>query len=400
MSSSATETYTRAPRDEGHPHHDEYQSTSHSQHSASIGSASLGHDGPFGSLSDDTSSMQLPLMREPHPRTVALSYRWQLWPGNNRFFCGGRCMLGADLGYFCLSHAMIVLPVVAFVVSQPLPHGEGVPYANPLSFVGVQSSDGLVYSGVVAFLMLLAEALLWTAALTDPGILPRNLGECSVEGWERHIDPQTQAPYFYNAKFDTETYWDIPPEVCPRYCATCNLQKPPRSKHCSACDNCVDRFDHHCPWVGNCIGRRNYRTFTFFLAAVSLLDAALTAFTVLFFAGKYELYELDFRNVDVIIAVVLFAYGVFMLLSLGGLGAYHLNLIAINETTNEHVKGIFAADDVENPHHHGCCTNYAVLCCDETQPKSRLRPMWEEVERGSLSYGDLHQPPDGSASLN
>ena len=111
-------------------------------------------------------------------------------------------MLGADLGYFCLSHAMIVLPVVAFVVSQPLPHGEGVPYANPLSFVGVQSSDGLVYSGAVAFLMLLAEALLWTAALADPGILPRNpvQGEndpALPEGWQRHFDPETQAPYFY-----------------------------------------------------------------------------------------------------------------------------------------------------------------------------------------------------------
>ena len=48
----------------------------------------------------------------------------------------------------------------------------------------------------------LAEALLWTAALTDPGILPRNpiLGENDPslpEGWQRHFDPGTQAPYFY-----------------------------------------------------------------------------------------------------------------------------------------------------------------------------------------------------------
>ena len=130
---------------------------------------------------------------------------------------------------------------------------------------------------------------------------------------------------------------------------------------------------------------------------MSLLDAALTAFAVLFLVGKYELDELDFRNTVVIVAAILFVYGFFMLLSLGGLGSYHLNLIAINETTNEHVKGVFAA--VANPYHRGCCTNYAVLCCDETQPPSRLRPMWEEVERGSLSYGVLHQP-DGGASLN
>lgn len=111
-------------------------------------------------------------------------------------------MLGADLGYFCLSHAMIVLPVAAFVVLQPLPHGEHVLYAKPLSFVGLPTSDGWVYMGVVVFLMLLAEALLWAAALTDPGILPRNpvLGEndpALPEGWQRHFDPETQAPYFY-----------------------------------------------------------------------------------------------------------------------------------------------------------------------------------------------------------
>ena len=188
--------------DEAHPHEDQYSGASHSQHSASIGSASLGHDGPFGSVSDDTASMQMPLMREPQPPRAALSQRWELWPGNNRFFCGGRCMLGADLGYFCLSHAMIVLPVVVFVVLRPLPHGDGVLYAKPLSVVGVQASDGLAYTGVVALLALLSEALLWTAALTDPGILPRNpiLGENDPslpEGWQRHFDPGTQAPYFF-----------------------------------------------------------------------------------------------------------------------------------------------------------------------------------------------------------
>ena len=133
----------------------------------------------------------------------------------------------------------------------------------------------------------------------------------------------------------------------------------------------------------------------FFLAAVSLLDAALTASAVLFLVGEGEL---NFRKTVVVVALVLVAYGAFMLMSLGGLGSYHLNLIAINETTNEHAKGVFAA--VENPHHRGCCTNYAALCCDETQPPSRLQPMWEEVERGSLSYGVLRQPGDGGASLN
>jgi hypothetical protein len=50
-----------------------------------------------------------------------------------------------------------------------------------------------------------------------------------------------------------------------RYCFKCNHIRPPRSHHCSICDQCVMRMDHHCPWVGNCVGIANHKLFWNFL---------------------------------------------------------------------------------------------------------------------------------------
>lgn len=60
----------------------------------------------------------------------------------------------------------------------------------------------------------------------------------------------------------------------PRFCKTCNLQRPARSKHCSTCGTCVLLFDHHCLWVNNCVGLKNYRWFMAYL----LLNINLMAY--------------------------------------------------------------------------------------------------------------------------
>ena len=62
-------------------------------------------------------------------------------------------------------------------------------------------------------------------------------------------------------------------------CPDCLTVRTSRSRHCSVCQKCVERFDHHCPWINNCVGCRNHNyffqfVFTMFLVlALSLIHA-------------------------------------------------------------------------------------------------------------------------------
>ncbi len=78
------------------------------------------------------------------------------------------------------------------------------------------------------------------------------------------------------------------------HCHLCDITiSSQRTKHCSACNKCVDSFDHHCKWLNQCIGKRNYSWF-FISVVTAILIAALyigAASTVmaLYYAQRKEL---------------------------------------------------------------------------------------------------------------
>lgn len=55
------------------------------------------------------------------------------------------------------------------------------------------------------------------------------------------------------------------------YCTMCSVPVYPQSKHCRACNKCVNVFDHHCMWLNNCIGERNYRPFLGCICSVAVM---------------------------------------------------------------------------------------------------------------------------------
>lgn len=61
-------------------------------------------------------------------------------------------------------------------------------------------------------------------------------------------------------------------------CPECEVIRTARSRHCSICNQCVERFDHHCPWINNCVGVKNHYLFVFFLM---FTEAALVLIIIL-----------------------------------------------------------------------------------------------------------------------
>ncbi|KAK2031440.1 DHHC zinc finger domain-containing protein [Colletotrichum zoysiae] len=110
----------------------------------------------------------------------------------------------------------------------------------------------------------LPYVFLYLSVMADPGyITPEN-----------HAYHMSLYPYDYSIFFPGQM------------CSTCNLLKPPRSKHCSICKRCVAKLDHHCIFINGCVGYQNQHYFVLLLVSTAILTSygALLGFSLL--AGK------------------------------------------------------------------------------------------------------------------
>lgn len=127
----------------------------------------------------------------------------------------------------------------------------------------------------------------WKTIFTHPANPSKEfcLPKAEKESYEKEERPETQQEILWRAAASLPMYTHTGAGAI-RYCDRCQVIKPDRCHHCSACDMCVLKMDHHCPWVNNCVGFSNYKFFILFLA-YSLVYCLFIAATVLQYFIKF-----------------------------------------------------------------------------------------------------------------
>ncbi|XP_064422690.1 palmitoyltransferase ZDHHC9 [Latimeria chalumnae] len=273
--------------------------------------------------------------------------KWEKLPGKNTFCCDGRIMMARQKGVFYITLFLILGTCSLF-------------FAFECPYLAVNLSPAIPVFAIVLFLFVIA--MLLRTSFSDPGVLPRALPdeaafiEMEIEAANGNV-PQGQRPppRIKNVQINNQI-------VKLKYCYTCKIFRPPRASHCSICDNCVERFDHHCPWVGNCVGKRNYRFFYLFILTLSLLTIYIFAFDIVHVVMRSV--KSGFLNAlkDTPGTVVEVVICFFTLWSVVGLTGFHSYLVALNQTTNEDIKGSWSGKNrVQNPYSH---RNIVKNCCE------------------------------------
>jgi len=180
------------------------------------------------------------------------------------------------------------------------------PFNNP--------SDSLVVVGNLVWAFLIYTAL-WVTYFLDPGVIPRK------------------------KEFDIMRFANL--RDGERVCATCNIVRPPRAKHCKYCNHCVEVFDHHCPWVGVCVGKGNYPFFILLLFTVFLGSAYICVFSSYYLYWNWPAHKLltwDDERLVLIVALFLSISMGIVMFGLGHLCGYHILIWVTGETTNQRIK--------------------------------------------------------------
>jgi len=311
------------------------------------------------------------------------------YAGQSYVCLGGRLVTG-QLWPNVISTIGLTLGPGIFYMQWILPQALGEP-PEWNCFLG-RSSQILAAIICVAFVL---------SAFTNPGIVPRAEEELREDKFPevQFLTNGCPAPRFLRINKIT---------VKQKWCMTCSVYRPPRSKHCSFCDNCVLRFDHHCTWLGNCVGLHNYRFFVILIysATIFLTETIVTIFRIIgmkehdgtydrpisvwhpteFFgrAGKWLAKVTEPVWEDLWMCLLLI-YCFLLLIAVLLLSIYHTVVSLQNLTTNEHVKNYYR----DNPFDFGPSLNCRQIYCAPERVLAFDGP--DVIEMSDVPFGSFSE---------
>ncbi|CAG9312234.1 unnamed protein product [Blepharisma stoltei] len=286
------------------------------------------------------------------------------WPGDNKFFCKGRIIMGPDYWRAWISFVLINVPATLFLTTTcvKLLEYEGLSFFLPLSLI----------------FQLISISYMFITSTTDPGFLPRqeppfSKGPARTYTIPYHIATNKAVFSPIEHKFAQVPHGSNLMKL--KYCQTCMIVRPPRCSHCSECNVCVEKFDHHCPWIGNCVGKRNYKYFIIFLTSTSILVVINFVGSLLHllllikdYDGKSDQAQAVSEALrDGAVSTFLAAYSFLEMWFLLGLCGFHMYLLFTNQTSSEQLKNTWKVP-YKNPYRESCFANVVASLCKSNTP--------------------------------
>ena len=229
--------------------------------------------------------------------------------GRSKFWCNFFCISGPQ--YYNVFFAFILISLTQACLL--------------LIFIKAYSQISILYQIIISFIFYIFELInMILGCCTDPGVLPRHPKDLY------YITNRPLLRQVINGH-----------KIIVPFCYTCSMFRPPRTSHCSVCDNCVERFDHHCLWLGTCIGKRNYKYFYWFISSL-FINQIFQIFSAIYYivnqAKKIKNKEKNSLFIVIAYSGIVFYNILFIACFLGKLLFIHTTLVFKNFTFYEMVK--------------------------------------------------------------